>query len=269
MSSDKRRARFSRACASAARVAVFWLLSAAAFAAEPSASVDMALPASFEEANAHYKAGDYEAAARLYEELAHAQGKTLPEIHYNLGNAYFRAKKLGRAILSYERARRLSPRDPTVRRNLAYARSLVGERSDAPSNWYAARATDLLYSFTAEEWRLATSAVLALIFTCLAAHFAVYRGTMLKRAAVSLSVLFVFGASFWAARILYDANRQGAVVTSPQAEMRYGPSLQEPVAFRISEGFLVWRAESREGWVRVILPNGEQGWVEQEKISFV
>ena len=43
------------------------------------------------------------------------------ELHYNLGNAWFRLGELGPAILHYERARRSMPRDDDLAANLALA----------------------------------------------------------------------------------------------------------------------------------------------------
>lgn len=45
---------------------------------------------------------------------------------YNLGNAYARSGKIALAVLEYERARVLAPRDPDIEANLAHARELKG-----------------------------------------------------------------------------------------------------------------------------------------------
>ena len=74
------------------------------------------------DANERYNRGEYAESAQLYEALL-SDGYIHAALHYNLGNAYFQQDDLGRAILNYMRAERLSPRDPDVRANLALARS--------------------------------------------------------------------------------------------------------------------------------------------------
>jgi tetratricopeptide (TPR) repeat protein len=76
-------------------------------------------------ANALYESGHTPEAIRMYEQLV-AQGVQDSGLLYNLGNAYYRQNDLGRAILNYELAARLAPRDPDVRANLSLARAQAG-----------------------------------------------------------------------------------------------------------------------------------------------
>jgi tetratricopeptide (TPR) repeat protein len=77
--------------------------------------------ACFAEANARFKAGDFAVAATAYETLL-ANGGPRASVFYNLGNSYHRLGQYGPAILAYERARLLTPRDPDLLANLALAR---------------------------------------------------------------------------------------------------------------------------------------------------
>jgi len=72
------------------------------------------------EANQAYKDGRFRDAAGRYLQLIE-NGAVNGHIYYNLGNAYFRLGDLGRAIVHYERARLLIPRDADLIFNLAYA----------------------------------------------------------------------------------------------------------------------------------------------------
>src|SRR5216684_895 len=76
----------------------------------------------FKAANQLYDAGNFSEAVAAYEKL---EPKTAP-VYFNLGNAYFRQDKLGQAILNYERARRLAPRDPDILANLKFAERRLG-----------------------------------------------------------------------------------------------------------------------------------------------
>ncbi|MBP8754519.1 MAG: tetratricopeptide repeat protein, partial [Chitinophagales bacterium] len=53
-------------------------------------------------AKSQYDNNNYSAAIKIYENLIAANGPS-PEIYYNLGNAYYKTKQFGLAILNYER----------------------------------------------------------------------------------------------------------------------------------------------------------------------
>ena len=67
----------------------------------------------FERANQLYQAGNYAAAASLYEQLT-AAGIANPDLFFNLGNAYAQTGKTEQAAESYARAAQLAPRDEQV-----------------------------------------------------------------------------------------------------------------------------------------------------------
>ena len=75
----------------------------------------------FDDANQQFKAGDFAGAAAAYEICLTTEGPRAA-VYYNLGNSYQSLKQYGPAILAYERARLLTPRDPDLLANLALAR---------------------------------------------------------------------------------------------------------------------------------------------------
>ncbi len=77
--------------------------------------------ATLADANQHFADGDFYAAAASYQKLLDDGGPDAA-VYYNLGNAYQSEKKYGPAILAYERARLLTPRDPDLQANLTMAR---------------------------------------------------------------------------------------------------------------------------------------------------
>ena len=85
----------------------------------------------FFRANNSYREKRYDDAIQDYEKLISA-GLRSANIFYNLGNAYLRTGARGKAILYYERALRMCPRDADIRSNLDFARNLV--EGDAGQN---------------------------------------------------------------------------------------------------------------------------------------
>ena len=77
----------------------------------------------FSKANKHYENSEYEEAISLYEEVT-SRDIADKVLYYNLGNAYYRTENLGKALLYYERALKLSPRDEDIQYNIEFIRSL-------------------------------------------------------------------------------------------------------------------------------------------------
>ena len=78
-------------------------------------SVAMGAESDFFEAMRAYDSGDYGKAVELWR----SDNETpAGELHYNLGNAYFRMGNLGDAVFHFRKASELLPRDPDVSFNL-------------------------------------------------------------------------------------------------------------------------------------------------------
>ena len=104
----------------------FIILSIVLFAGLASIAMRLASPSpmpaadrvTFERANQLYQAGNYAAAASLYEQLT-AKGIANPDLFYNLGNAYSQAGNPKQAAETYTRAADLAPRDAQIASRLA------------------------------------------------------------------------------------------------------------------------------------------------------
>jgi tetratricopeptide (TPR) repeat protein len=88
--------------------------------------------ANFDQANAEFAQKHFAEAASGYEKVIGQQGLSA-SVLFNLANAYYRAGNLGRAILNYERAQLLAPRDGDIDANLCVARRKAGV-ADQPAH---------------------------------------------------------------------------------------------------------------------------------------
>lgn len=113
----------------------------------------------FDEANAKSKSGDHAGAAAAYEKILSEKGPDAA-VYYNLGNSYQSLKKYGPAILAYERAKLLTPRDPDLTANLALARKAATafDGSEAGPKWQA-----VLGYLSRNEWSYLVAAGVLLI----------------------------------------------------------------------------------------------------------
>ena len=240
---------------------------ALAIAAGSCSSGDGGLGAShrarFAAGNAAYEKGSYEEAAAIYEEIASA-GVVSAALQYNLGNALFKSGRLGPAILAYERARRQDPRDPDIRENLEYLRTLTTDRiPPAPSPLTALGLTYLLDLTSSDQdavvflwaWILAGCA----FGVTIAAGSARIRRAALWAAAALAVIAIVTGASL--ATKSYLESARGAIVLAGEVNVLSGAGEENPTLFTVHEGLKV-TVHSRSGeWVQVSLENGLAGWL--------
>lgn len=219
----------------------------------------------FDKANKEYREGHFQQAAAVYKKLADAHPAAV--FYYNLGNAGFRLKALGLAILAYERAQLLDPRNGDIRRNLNYVRGLLEYRVEDKRNWYLRAGEKLLASFTFQEIIF----LLALFYFLFAAGAlsVLFGGRVfgwkLQTLAVACALFLALGAAKYA-QLHWIAD---AVILSKEAEVRYGPSDTDQVAFRLGEGLKVYVVDHQEDWSRILLTNGDSGWISNRLIAEV
>lgn len=224
--------------------------------------------ASFAEANAFYREGNYEAAGRIYEELLE-RSPDEETLHFNLGNSYFRSGFLPQAILAYERAKHLNPRNGDIRKNLSYVKNALEYKIEDKRNWYLKAGDEILEYMTEKEILLTAFSVLFLLLSILV--YSIFsqgsiRWGWFKK---TLAVLCLLAGILVMLKDVQKHWVQGAIVMSREAEVRYGPSVNDQVAFRLGGGLKVYVIQKREDWSRVLLTNGEMGWIDNTQIELI
>ena len=222
----------------------------------------------FQGANEAYRAGDYAHAVEAYESLL-AQGWKKADVYYNLGNAYFKLKRVGPAILNYGRVKQLRPRDWDAAANLAFVRGGLEYRMEDRRNWYLKTAEAFINFFTREEIVIAMLTAGLFFWMSWTAHL-FFRPQASwgwwQKLFLALTLVFSF---LWLTKEVYARSGADAVVLKNQAPVRYGPSYKDQVAFRLPEGIKVRAKKKLSEWSQVALVNGEEGWMLNEEIGMV
>jgi tetratricopeptide (TPR) repeat protein len=217
----------------------------------------------FFHANALYKDGQYEAAAKEYEQLLQS-GLESGNLYFNLGNAYFKAGDRGKAILAYERARRLIPNDPDVEANLTYAQSLTGASPCLPPLWQRLAFPLAQRMATSRLVWLATASYTLFFFAWAAYQLWPRRPRWLVYVLAALATCVVTTATSLGAQVLSDDwQRQAVIVASGDTPARFEPAETGTVHFVLKEGSLVRVTDVREGWLQVARCDGRRGWIER------
>jgi tetratricopeptide (TPR) repeat protein len=225
----------------------------------------------FFESNAQYKAGNYAEAATGYAQLVDAGFRSAP-LYYNLGNALFKDGAVGGAVLNYERARRLSPRDPDVRANLQFARERIGAGDDAmplESPLWLRLLVPLAFRAGTTGLVVTTSVIYTLLMGVLGIQLFVPRARQLcGRAAIVTGVVLALVASAAGLQLVEEHVRTTAVVTrAGTASVRFEPSASGTVHFTLPEGAVVRELARRDGWRQVARGDGRRGWVEATAVE--
>ena len=221
----------------------------------------------FVHANSAYEAGDHARAVALYQRLR-AEGHGDGHLDYDLGNAYLRNGELGRAIASYLRAESALPRDQDLRANLAFARKSA-EDALAPPEPSAVIQTLFFWHFGLGRRELLAAVAVSslLLFGFLAARLWRPRSELLRWGAVVALLLLVATAGSLAVHLLAPARV--AVVVPQEIEVHSGTGADTVVRFKLHAGTEVRALERREDWIRIALPDGQQGWLQAEHAEVV
>jgi len=256
---QRTRSRAPRARAAAALVAIGL---AASIGATRAAESPEAL---FYRGNTLYGEGRFAEAAASYL-AARAQGRTSAALEYNLGTAWAKAGETGRAILAYERARRLAPRDPDLLANLSFVRPQAAEVLPA---WWQRIVFPLGTRWTTDELLLVSA--IAWWVGCLtlaASRLAAVAARPLRLAALVAACLLVLAgssAAWRAARI--DARAWAVVTATTPVTVRFEPTPSGTAHFEAAPGTLLVMQGERGDWAQVERGDGLRGWVERSAIE--
>ena len=210
----------------------------------------------FAKANADYAAGNFKAAISGYEALVKAHHWSA-SVFYDLGNAYFRTKDFGRAILNYERALALAPGQPEAEANLRLVRDQT-------------RALELTKSWPEEHLAFLSAtqyAVLAAIAFWIAAFIL---GALLfwkRRPVVWIFALLLLGALVAAsifAVVTFDSGSSGrdlAIVTGAKVQARLATAENAGTVLVLPPGSEIKILSTRGNWSYAALPNDLRGWI--------
>jgi tetratricopeptide (TPR) repeat protein len=234
-----------------------WLLTVApGFAA---AAPDVSTP--FARGCQEYLVGGYSLAVETFGKLAEEQ----PSVgaFFNLGNAQWQDGERGEAILSWERAQWLSPRNPAVRNNLAFARKAA--QLNAPElRWFEVCSTWLPPG--AWGWLAAGSFWLALALVLLPGILR-WRRSDWQQAAAAAS-LAVFLLTTPALLGIVTRARLG-VVRAAAAALLLTPTREGQSLLRLAAGEMARELGRRGDYVRVRTSGDLEGWLRQEEFALV
>lgn len=219
----------------------------------------------FIQANRSYSQGEYETAAADYSELLRLSGPSAG-LYYNLGCAQLKAGQLGPAVLSFNRASRLAPRDRDIRANLSFVKALTRPENsqEDEDDFLSGPLLGWMFLLSDREVSFSQLVLLGLVTLGATVLLAGYSGGLrrvLIWTVLSFALLLAVNSVLLAAHWHRQYRLIEAVVLQANTEARSGPGEENNRVLVLPEGTVVRMGEVRNGWVLVSLPSGNSGWM--------
>jgi hypothetical protein len=213
----------------------------------------------------------YKQAALRYETIVTQGGLQNGKLYYDIGNAYFRTKDIGRAILNYRRALAYIPDDPNLLHNLSYARNKRLDQIEEPQE------TKVFKTLFFWHYDLSTPVKIILfsIFFPLAWLLAGLR-RFFKRPFLGWALFFavvmsmIMNGSLTVEAIALHRVIPGVIIDASTVARKgnsenYAQSFTEPLHAGTEFNLL----EKRDGWYNVALMDGRTCWLPAKSLELV
>ncbi|WP_297328800.1 tetratricopeptide repeat protein [uncultured Bacteroides sp.] len=224
------------------------------------------------EGDSAYMRNDYASAIQIYENLL-KKGEAA-EVYYNLGNSYYKADEIAKAILNYERALLLKPGNADIRANLEIARSkTIDKVVPTPEIFFVAWTKSLINSLSIDAWAKLGIVFFILLLVSLSLFF-FSKQVLWKKAGFIAGIVFlvfvVLSNIFASQQMSQLRNRSAAIVLSPSVTVRSTPSESGTSLFILHEGHKVEiKDDSMREWKEIRLEDGKVGWLPSSTIEAI
>lgn len=226
----------------------------------------------FKEANQWYEEGLYDSSITIYQALLENDYSSA-DLHYNLANAYFKTNRIAPAILHYEKALKINPSHEDAAFNLAIANEKTIDRIDAIPELFLRRWWNSLVNLISyEQW--AKLIPILLIIGLIGFTLYLFLKTLAIRKFGFYIALFCLTFSlfswFMASQQYSYLNKSSfAIVLQPTVNINSSPSTGSSKLFVLHEGTKLKVEEEKEDWLKVSLPNGNEGWIKKSMVGVI
>lgn len=225
----------------------------------------------FADANADYKAGEYQEALKGY--LRIAEEFESVELAYNIGNTCFKLDSIPAAILWFERAKKIDPSNEDVLHNLALAKQRTYDKVEmkdeaAVRNWWRSQ----ILGVGSDSWAAwALWFVLFSALTFVGYRIAQKRGLKLAGfiGGVGLAVVALVFMLLASLASSYRDMEDAGVIFAGKIEVMSSPTEEGTKVFNLHEGTKVEILNQQEEWIEVMLEDGKVGWMKKDGVEII
>lgn len=246
-------------------IILFVLLS---FSAVNAADVDSLMM----QGNQLYQNKQYDEAIKNYQEILD-QGYSSTALYYNLGNAYYRAGKIGYAILNYERGLKLDPYNEDIQYNLKIVKARTIDRiKEVPQIFIVDWWITFITAFSLTTWQILVIIFYLILLASITIFFVSKRG-YLQRYSIYSALIGLLGAILFTivlfANIGRETSKDFAILTTNTVAAKQSPNDSSNDLFVIHEGLKVAVMSQFGDWVEVKLYDGKVGWLPKDALEII
>lgn len=226
----------------------------------------------FEQGNKLYQNGKYNEALTAYESVLSSK-KQSAELYYNIANCYYKLNKVAPAIYNYEKALTLCPNDKDIVNNLHFAKkATIDEIKEVPKVGFEKLLRDFTASFHYNTWAwIAVSMAFLFLLFFIGYYFSEI--TLYKRIYFFSMFLLVVLISISILSAIFEKNyhnsERPAIVFAEMTSVKSEPRNSGSDVLVLHEGTKVYVLESFDGWDKIQLTDGTEGWIEKSAIKEV
>ncbi len=208
-----------------------------------------------------YKAGKFEIAAHKFEKIA-LNGIKNGELYYNTANAFLKAGNLGKAVLWYERAKKLIPFDADLKFNLDYTQDKLKDiKESKPLNF-----ADIFFfwkNYFSSDLIKYSAIFLSFVFFLYASTRVINRKKILTTSGSLVLILFllVFSTALFDYDKTYNSN--AAVIILEKVSVRSGLSVDSTELFILHAGTKIRVDKTKNEFLRISFSKDKIGWVKK------
>lgn len=220
----------------------------------------------FYRANQAYRDGRFQAAIEDYLKIAEF-APSKGHLYYNLGNAYFKEGQTGMAILYYERAKLIIPRDADLNFNLRHA---LDQTKDVihEEKGILGQALFWIQDVTFREL-LTVFAIINLILWLILGLRLFIRPEWTYYGSIIIIVFWVLSGVSFGAKWHELRTDNSAVIIKEEVKVMAGPDKGDTLLFKLHEGSKVRAERKEDGWTLIRLSQEKRGWVKSDYIGNV
>lgn len=224
----------------------------------------------FKRANSSYSKGDYKTAIAGYKQLL-ANGDESATVYYNLANAYYKSDSIAKAILYYEKAKKLNPADEDSAMNLLLANKKIQDKFESvPTFSLINFLTSITAIITVDSWAILAICLFLLALTALIFYFIVQRILWKKIFFRAMLITgFLSFIMFLGAQLQYyeQTKQQYGIIMAAAVDATSSPDEQGKRLYILHSGTKVKIITELEDWVEVRLPDNNVAWTKLTDIE--
>lgn len=224
----------------------------------------------FQQGNQFYQNDQYTEALTLYQFILD-NGHESGDLYFNMGNCYYKLQQISKAILFFEKAKRLIPGDSDVKANLALANQAILDKIEPLPKFFLFKFIDNIVHLIPRgslQWIVAVLYIILMISLIL---WIVARSQSIRkmtfRSGIVLGILLVLFGSFLYGQWRAVRFRNEAVIMETKVDVMGSPSESGVGVFTLHEGTKVRIDQASGEWVEIVLLDGKVGWVKQEVLE--